>query len=240
MTNTECPGQEPKRIAVAIDGPAGSGKSTVARRVAERLGYTYVDTGAMYRAVAYRALRDGVEPADEERVTRLAEGLSMRFQPDPAGGQRLLVDGEDVSEAIRTPEVSALSSPVSAIGGVRRRLTALQREMGREGGVVMEGRDIQTVVLPEAEVKVFLTASDEERARRRYRELAAKGQEVELAEVKRRLAERDQRDSERALAPLGKAPDAVELVTDGMSIEEEVAFVLELAAAAGAMVPGSE
>jgi len=229
-----------KQISIAIDGPGGSGKSTVARRVAERLGYTYVDTGAMYRAVAYRVLQEGLDPADEEAVTRLAEGLSMHFEQEPAGGQRLIVDGEDVSEVIRTPEVAALSSPVSAIAGVRRRLTALQQQRGRQGGVVMEGRDIQTVVLPEAEVKVFLTASDEERARRRYLELAAQGQEVDLAEVKRSLEARDRRDSERALAPLAKAPDALELVTDGLTIEEEVARILELAAAAGATVPGSE
>ncbi|MFQ6133519.1 MAG: (d)CMP kinase [Armatimonadota bacterium] len=223
-------------IAVAIDGPGGSGKSTVARRVARRLGYTYVDTGAMYRAVAYRVLKDGLDPSDKEAVAALAQGLSMRFEAGETG-QRLIVDGEDVSEAIRTPEVSRLSSPVSAIAGVRRRLTALQREMGQAGGVVMEGRDIQTVVLPEAEVKVFLTASDEERARRRYRELEAKGQEVSLAEVKRMLEERDRRDSQRALAPLAKAPEAVELFTDGMTIEQEVDRIVELAVAAGAVVP---
>ncbi len=216
------------RLRIAIDGPAGSGKSTVARLVAERLGYTYVDTGAMYRAVAYRCLRDGVDPADGDAVTALARRLAMHFEADDQG-RRLIVDGEDVSRAIREPEVARLSSPVSAFPGVRERMVELQQAMAAEGGVVMEGRDIQTVVLPDAEVKVFLTASPEERAKRRHRELLERGEDVSLDEVKRQIEARDLRDSSRALAPLRKAADAVEIVTDGMTIEEEVSRIVSLA-----------
>lgn len=225
-------------MTIAIDGPAGSGKSTVARAVADRLGYLYIDTGAMYRAVAYRALRDGVSIADEERLTQLAEGMQMEFVQDADGALRLIVDGEDVSEAIRTPVVSQLASPVSVLAGVRQRLVALQRQMGADGRVVMEGRDIQTVVFPEAEVKIFLTASDDQRARRRYLELRQRGEEITFEQVKREMQERDQRDSQRSLAPLARAPDAVEIDTDRKSIDEVVEAVLQVvrqkAGAAGA------
>lgn len=215
-------------MTIAIDGPAGSGKSTVARAVADRLGYLYIDTGAMYRAVAYRALRDGVSIADEERLTQLAEGMQMEFVQDADGALRLIVDGEDVSAAIRTPVVSQLASPVSVLAGVRQRLVALQRQMGADGRVVMEGRDIQTVVFPEAEVKVFLTASDDQRARRRYLELRQRGEEITFEQVKREMQERDQRDSQRSLAPLARAPDAVEIDTDRKSIDEVVEAVLQV------------
>ncbi len=215
-------------MTIAIDGPAGSGKSTVARTVADRLGYLYIDTGAMYRAVAYRALRDGVSIADEERLTQLAEGMQMEFVQDADGALRLIVDGEDVSEAIRTPVVSQLASPVSVLAGVRQRLVALQRQMGADGRVVMEGRDIQTVVFPEAEVKIFLTASDDQRARRRYLELRQRGEEITFEQVKREMQERDQRDSQRSLAPLARAPDAVEIDTDRKSIDEVVEAVLQV------------
>jgi len=215
-------------VTIAIDGPAGSGKSTVARAVADRLGYLYIDTGAMYRAVAYRALRDGVSIADEERLTQLAEGMQMEFVQDADGALRLIVDGEDVSAAIRTPVVSQLASPVSVLAGVRQRLVALQRQMGADGRVVMEGRDIQTVVFPEAEVKVFLTASDDQRARRRYLELRQRGEEITFEQVKREMQERDQRDSQRSLAPLARAPDAVEIDTDRKSIDEVVEAVLQV------------
>ena len=217
-------------MTIAIDGPAGSGKSTVARAVADRLGYLYIDTGAMYRAVAYVALRDAVPIADEERLTELAESMQMHFVRDESAGLRLIVNGEDVSEAIRTPAVSQLASPVSAFRGVRERLVALQRQMGADGDVVMEGRDIQTVVFPDAEVKIFLTASDDERARRRHLELRRRGEDITFEQVKREIQERDQRDSQRALAPLAKAPDAVEINTDRMGIGDVVEAVLRVAA----------
>lgn len=216
-------------MTIAIDGPAGSGKSTVARTVADRLGYLYIDTGAMYRAVAYRALQASIPVADEQRLTQLAQSLRMQFVRDEGGSLRLLVDGEDVSEAIRTPAVSQATSPVSAFRGVRERLVQLQRQMGADGNVVMEGRDIQTVVFPDAEVKIFLTASDDERARRRHLELRQRGQQVCFEEVRRQMQERDRRDSERSLAPLAKAPDAVEIDTDHMGIEQVVEAVLQVA-----------
>lgn len=217
-----------KKLTVAIDGPAGAGKTTVSRRVAETLGYAYVDTGAMYRAVAWRALRDGIDPGDERAVTDLAERLSFDFRVGEDGQSRLFVDGEDVSAAVRQPEVTRLSSPVSAIPGVRRTLVARQRAMGAAGGVVMEGRDIGTVVFPDADVKVFLTASDEERARRRTEELRARGEPAAFDEVLAGIRERDHRDSSRADSPLRQADDAVLLVTDGLSIDEVVARIVDL------------
>jgi len=216
-----------KPLAIAIDGPAGSGKSTVARLVAERLGYIYVDTGAMYRAAAWKSLQEGILLSDENAIVEMIHRTRMWFEKCDHT-QRIFVDGTDVSEAIRTPEVSALSSPVSAIPGVRERLVELQRQMAAQGGVVMEGRDIGTVVLPHAEVKVFLTASPKVRAQRRLNELLAKGYTMTLEEVERDLAERDLRDSTRAVGPLKQAPDAVVINTDRMSIEEVVNAVLEL------------
>jgi len=217
-----------RRLTIAIDGPAGAGKSTAAKRVASALDYTYIDTGAMYRAVAWKALREGVPPEDEAGLTRLAQKMRIEFAPGQDGVQRLLVDGEDVTEAIRTPEVTRLSSPISAIPGVRRVLVAQQQAMGADGGVVMEGRDIGTVVFPNAEIKVFLTASDEERARRRWLELTAKGENVTQEEILAQQRERDTRDSSRADSPLRPAPDAVTLVSDGIPIEEVVERILQL------------
>jgi cytidylate kinase len=222
-----------KRVTVAIDGPAGSGKSTVSREVARRLGYAYVDTGAMYRAAALLGLRKGLSESDHDGFVAQAASAAMEFRVG-ADGQRFFVNGEDVTEEVRRPEVGALSSPVSAIPAVRKYLTETQRGMAQEGGVVMEGRDIGTVVCPDAEVKVFVTASEEERARRRFRELQSKGIQADLSEVRAAIAERDQRDSSRAVAPLTRAPDAVELVTDGLSIDEVVERILELARKAGA------
>src|SRR5437016_4411526 len=170
------------RITIAIDGPSGAGKSTVAKRVAAALGYTYIDTGAMYRAVAWNAVRHGIDPDDANAVSTVAGNTRITFRNQDCG-QRVMVGDEDVTDAIRTPEVTRLSSPVSAIPGVRRVLVALQQEMGASGGVVMEGRDIGTVVFPQAELKVFLTASDEERARRRYKEFRQRGQEISFDEV---------------------------------------------------------
>lgn len=218
----------PRNLVIAIDGPAGSGKSTVARRVADELGYLYIDTGAMYRAVALEALRRGLTLDQQDEIIDIANELDMQFTRDESGNLRLIVDGEDVSDEIRLPEVTELSSPVSAIQEVRRRLVELQRQMGARGGVVMEGRDIQTVVFPEAEVKIFLSASEDERARRRLEELRQKGINATFAEVKRALVERDERDTARDVAPLLKAEDGVEINTDHMTVEEVVNAVLDI------------
>ena len=215
----------PSRVSLALDGPAGAGKSSVARAVARRLGYIFIDTGAMYRAVAYRALGAGLQVgADDAALGALAGELRFEFRP-VGEEQHLFVDGEDVEGPIRTPEVGNLSSPVSAIPEVRRHLVAAQRGMAAGGGVVMEGRDIGTVVLPGAEVKVFLTASEEERARRRQSQLAEQGVERSLEQILAEQRERDERDSTRAVAPLCQAPDARRLVTDGMEKEEVVALI---------------
>lgn len=209
-------------IVVAIDGPAGAGKSTVARLVAERLSYLYIDTGAMYRAVAYRIMKDGVPVSDPAKVTRAAKKLDIRLK-DTENGQRVYIDGEDVTEAIRSVEVTRLSSPVSAVPGVRKRLVDLQRNMAEdEAGVVMEGRDIGTVVFPDAKVKIYLTASVEERARRRTLEMTRKGMQADVKQVETEIRERDLRDSTRSTAPLAQASDAVMVNTDGISIEQVV------------------
>ncbi|MEN6372833.1 MAG: (d)CMP kinase [Armatimonadota bacterium] len=212
---------------IAIDGPAGSGKSTVAKIVAERLGYTYIDTGAMYRAVAVKAIESGIPLDEPERIVELANKLDISFRVID-GKQHVYADGDDVTDEIRTPEATKLSSPVSAIPGVRHRLVDIQRKMGAEGGVVMEGRDIGTYVFPGAEVKAFVTASPEERARRRTKDLAFAGIEADIAKVAADIRERDERDSSRAMAPLKQADDAELIMTDGMSIEEVVNAVIEL------------
>jgi cytidylate kinase len=216
-----------RKPIIAIDGPAGSGKSTVAKIVAERLGYTYIDTGAMYRAVAVKSIEANIPLDDPDRIVELADRLEIHFKKIN-GVQHIFANGDDVSEAIRTPEATKLSSPVSAIPGVRHRLVELQRQMGAEGGVVMEGRDIGTYVFPNAEVKIFATASLEERARRRCKDLKLAGLPADQVQVLRDISERDERDSSRTMAPLRQAEDAVLLVTDGMSIEDVVNAVIEV------------
>lgn len=216
------------RVRVAIDGPAGAGKSSVARDVAAALGYTYIDSGAMYRAVAYRALTAGLQVGrDDAAIGALAGRLRFEFRED-SGEQRLYVDGEDVSEVIRTPEVGNLSSPVSAIPRVREHQLATQRGMAAGGGVIMEGRDIGTVVLPAAEVKVFLTASPEERARRRRDQLARRGITQDLGQILADINARDLQDSTRAVAPLKKADDALEIVSDDLTKAQVVARICEV------------
>ncbi len=217
-------GMTERALSIAIDGPAGAGKSTVARRVAEALGYIYVDTGAMYRAVAWAAQDREVDVTDADAVTRLAESLDIRLTPDG----RVLADGRDISGDIRTPDISNLTSPLSALPGVRRRLTALQKEMGARGGVVMEGRDIGTVVLPQAEVKVFLTASPAARALRRYDELRERGIQTTPEALEQEIRARDARDATRDAAPMVAAPDAHRLDSDGLTAEEVTARILGL------------
>ncbi|MFN3420825.1 MAG: (d)CMP kinase [Armatimonadota bacterium] len=220
--------KRPNGIVVAIDGPAGSGKSTVAKLVAKRLGYLYVDTGAMYRAVALKALRLGMNVHDEVMMSHLAQATDIALQQQTDGSVRVLLDGEDVTEAIRMPEVSEASSVVSAHLGVREALTARQKLLAEQGSVVMEGRDVQTVVAPDAEVKVFLTASLEERARRRWLEMQQQGVDIAYEQVLQELSERDERDSSRSVAPLRKALDAVEIDTTNMTIDEVVDKIVEL------------
>ncbi len=215
-----------KKPIIAIDGPAGSGKSTIARLVAERLGYTYIDTGAMYRAVGVWAMQEGIGIDEPGRIVELAERLSIRFAQNDQ--QRILVDGEDLTLAIRTPEATRMSSPVSAIPGVRRRLVDIQRQMGEAGGVVMEGRDIGTYVFPDAEIKIFMTASAKERARRRCKDLTAAGVVANHEQVLKDILERDERDSSRDMAPLRQAADAVHIDTDQMSLEEVVTAILDV------------
>ena len=216
---------------IAIDGPAGAGKSTVARQVAARLGLPYIDTGAMYRAVTWKVLQMGTNPADTGAVARLAESTRISFVPGDAepGDEnlpRVLVDGEDVTAAIRAPGVSEQVSRVASIPEVRAVLTRRQRELVTERGAVVEGRDIGTWVLPDADCKVFLTASLEERTRRRWQELRGSGESASLEEVGRDLRERDAADSGRSVAPLAAAADAVVIDTTAMGVEEAVEAVV--------------
>ena len=207
-----------RQPVVAIDGPAGAGKSTVARAVAEALGYVYVDTGALYRGLALAARERGVDWDDGPALAALAAELDLSFGPDG----RLRVDGVDRDDDIRSPEIGQGASQVSAHPEVRAALLGLQRALGAEGGVVLEGRDIGTVVFPDAEVKIFLTAAPEERARRRLRDLAARGVKADYDEVLAAIRARDARDERRAIAPLRPAADAVLLDSTGLSLEAVV------------------
>jgi cytidylate kinase len=208
-----------RRIVVAIDGPAGAGKSTASRALAQRLGYGYVDTGAMYRAVGVLAAERGVAFDDDAALERLVTSLSFELRD---GGTALAVDGREVSAAIRRADAGDLASRVSTRPAVRSRLVALQRALGASGGVVMEGRDIGTVVFPDAPVKLYLTASPAERARRRAAELRARGEQVDEAALAADLAARDRRDSERAHSPLRPASDARLVDTTHLTLDEVV------------------
>jgi cytidylate kinase len=200
---------------VAIDGPAGAGKSTIAQRLADRLGFTYVDSGAMYRAVALWALRQNIDPGDMHRVEQLALAAEIELQPG-----RIRLNGEDVTDAIRAPEVSTAASKVAVVPGVRRAMVAKQRDFGERFSIVMEGRDIGTVVFPDADVKIFLDAQPRERVRRRLLEVRAKGQEITEDALTEQMRERDRRDTSRADSPLSQAPDAVYLDSTTLGIEE--------------------
>jgi cytidylate kinase len=221
------------RLIIAIDGPAGAGKSTAARGVADRLGYLYIDTGAMYRAVALKALREQLSLDEPTALAAAAEQADIRLETS-AAGTRVWLDDQEVTSQIRTPEVTAASSRISAVPGVREEMVRRQRRWGREGGVVMEGRDIGTVVFPEAQVKIFLSASPEERVRRRVAELAAAGTPISPEVVRQQMLERDERDSSRAASPLAPAADAVILNTDHLSADEGVEQIVQICRQRGA------
>lgn len=214
--------------SVAIDGPAGAGKSTLARKLAEKLGFLYVDTGAIYRTVALAVLRAGTDPADEAGVGGLLDSLDLKMAYGGDGVQRMYLAGEDVSTAIREHQVSGFASRVSAIPAVRAFLLDYQRKLAREGNVVMDGRDIGTVVLPQADVKIFLTAAPEARARRRLLELEQRGQEADFETVLRDIKDRDYKDEHRPIAPLKRAADAALLDTTNLNLEQSLEALLSL------------
>jgi cytidylate kinase len=221
------------KLIIAIDGPVGSGKSSVARRVAELLEYTYLDSGAMYRAVAWKALRDGIPLDSPTRLEALAKSMRIDLVRGDSG-LRVLVDGEDATEDLRSAAVSQSASHVAVVAGVRTVLVGEQRRAGAAGGVVMEGRDIGTVVFPDADLKIFLEASVEVRAERRYQEHVAKGDALKLAQVLDEVHERDRRDRERAVSPLVRASDAVLVDNTAMDVEETARLIVLLARERGA------
>ncbi len=214
-------------IAIAIDGPAGAGKSTIAKKISAELGYVYVDTGALYRAIGLYAIRSGVPEQTEQYVVPLLPEIRVELKFIDHT-QRVFLNAEDVSEAIRQNEVSMAASNVSAIPAVREFLFSLQQKIARENNVIMDGRDIGTVVLPHADIKIFLTASPEDRAKRRHLELLQKGQEVDFDTLLQEIIERDHNDSTRAIAPLKKAEDAIAVDTSGNSLEESIALLTDL------------
>lgn len=214
-------------VSIAIDGPSGAGKSTLARRLAAELGYVYVDTGAMYRSIGLYALRAGADCGNEAAVAALLPQISLSLEYQD-GAQHILLNGEDVSDAIRTPEVSMAASAVSAHPPVRAFLLETQRGLARRQNVLMDGRDIGTVILPDAQVKIFLTASPEERARRRFEELKARGEAVTYEQVLEDVVQRDYNDTHRAAAPLKAAPDAVTVDTTGLTFDESFGALLRV------------
>ena len=218
----------PKTFAIAIDGPAGAGKSTIARRLAKELGFYYVDTGAIYRTVAYFLDLLGISPKDLDGVSRYIDELTVEIEYDEEGKQHMIMNGMDVTDEIRTPDISQKASLVSAHAMVRDMLLDMQRDVAKKHNVIMDGRDIGTVVLPRATVKIFLTASAEVRAQRRTAELIAKGQNAEFNQVLKDIQQRDYQDSHREIAPLKQAKDAVLLDTSKLDIEGVVAAMKEI------------
>jgi CMP/dCMP kinase len=218
-----------KNIIIAIDGPAASGKSSTAKRVAQQLGYVHVDTGAMYRAVAVKALQSGINPEDIEAIGRMASMTTVRLVYDEDKKVHVMLDGADVTEAIRMPEISKAASAISAVPAVRELLVREQRAMGVSGGIVLDGRDIGTVVFPNAELKIFMVADAYERAVRRAKELEEKGIHADVLALEREIMERDRNDSTRVHSPLKKADDAYMIDTTRLTIEEQTAFILSKA-----------
>lgn len=215
-------------ISIALDGPSGAGKSTVAKKCAERFGFKYVDTGAIYRTIGLAAFNKGIDTKNSAAVVSMLPELDIDLSYNESGEQRMLLNGSDVSEEIRSPEISMCASNVSAIAAVRDYLTDMQRNMAKKYDVIMDGRDIGTVILPNADVKVFLTASADARAARRYKELIKKGNEISFNEVLSDMKLRDEQDTKRAAAPLKAAEDAVYLDTSDMSFDESVDAVARL------------
>lgn len=214
----------PGKITIAIDGPAASGKSTTAQMLAQRLGYIYVDSGAMYRAATLACIQAGINIDDEQSVTRFVEKIKITIKAHPPG-QKTYLNDRDVTHLIRSPRVNEIISVISAYPGVRAYLVRMQRQLAEAGGVVMDGRDIGTVVLPNADLKVFMVASLQERARRRLKELQAQGEKMTLEDVKEEIEHRDRLDSSRDTAPLKMADDARPLDTSQLSIDEQVAII---------------
>lgn len=214
-------------IAIAIDGPSGAGKSTIARKAAARCGFTYIDTGALYRCIALSALREGIGEPDEAAIAALLPKIKLDLRHIDQQ-QHVFLGAEDVSQAIRSPEVSMAASKIAALPCVREFLLGAQRRMAEKNNVIMDGRDIGSVVLPNAQIKIFLTASSEERARRRYEELLASGEKVTYESVLHDVVKRDQNDTTRAAAPLKAAPDAITVDTTGNTLEESVELLTRL------------
>jgi cytidylate kinase len=225
LSTTDLPLSE-RRLIIAIDGPAGSGKSTTARLLAKRLGYTYLDTGAFYRALTLKVLESGVSPENGAAVLRLAETTKIDLQPQQEKN-RVFLDGRDVTKAIRAPRVTNAIAPISENPHVRAMMVELQRAAGRKGGVVIEGRDIGTVVFPDADLKIFMQASLEERTRRRQEELAAEGIVRDYETLREEIAQRDLKDAQRKVAPLLRAPDAILLDNTKMTIAQQIEFIVQ-------------
>ncbi|MBE7028571.1 MAG: (d)CMP kinase [Ruminococcaceae bacterium] len=216
-------------IKIAIDGPSGAGKSTLSKKLAKELGFVYIDTGAMYRAAGLFCIRNGINIKEEsDKAADLVEKITIDIIYSPQEGQKVILNGDDVTDEIRTPEVSIAASDVSAIKRVRLHLVSLQREMAKSHNVLMDGRDIGTYVLPDADIKIFLTASNEERAKRRYEELLEKGQKCEYRDVYRDMLYRDKNDSSREFAPLKAAQDSIMVDTTGNTFEESFELLLNL------------
>ena len=214
-----------KKIIIAIDGPAASGKSTTAKLVAAQLGYLHIDTGAMYRAMALKVLRSNISVHDSKKIADLAKVTSVRLVSNGIK-VKVVLDGEEVSEEIRLPEVTNNVSAVSTVSEVRALMVKEQRAMGNDGGIVLEGRDIGTIVFPKAELKIFMLANERERAERRKKELVAKGVDITIDDLVKEILERDRIDSEREVSPLRKADDAIELDTTTLTIEQQVEFIV--------------
>ena len=227
-------------ISIALDGPSGAGKSTVAKKCAERFGFKYVDTGAIYRTIGLAAFNKGIDTKNSAAVVSMLPELDIDLSYNESGEQRMILNGSDVSEEIRSPEISMCASNVSAIAAVRDYLTDMQRNMAKKYDVIMDGRDIGTVILPNADVKVFLTASADSRAARRYKELIKKGSEISFNEVLSDMKLRDEQDTKRAAAPLKAAEDAVYLDTSDMSFDESVDAVAKLITEKTGRVPVME